>query len=211
MEKTKLICFDLDDTLIREFHSVMIPCIINNKKSEHDIIQKKEEDGLLDYIAADHLRAELLKGLSVDKLESDFFMYAKPLKNICETISMLKNNGIKCIVVTVGPVQVAKIVSEIWNMDGYYGTDYEVENGKFTGKITKYTTAEEKLNCLIDFCNKTNIVLNHCLAVGDGSTDIPLFKACGRSIALNAKVRVKAEATHWIDTDDLKDIVDLII
>lgn len=44
MEKIKLICFDLDDTLIRAFHSVMIPCIINNKKSENDIIKKKEEE-----------------------------------------------------------------------------------------------------------------------------------------------------------------------
>lgn len=141
MKKTKLICFDLDDTLIREFHSVMIPCIINNKKSEHDIIQKKEEEGLINYIAADYLRAELLEGLSVVKLKSDFFKHARPLKNIYETISVLKNIGIKCILVTVGPVQVAKIVSEVWDLDGYYGTDYEVENGKFTGKITKYITA----------------------------------------------------------------------
>lgn len=211
MQKTKLICFDLDDTLIREFHSVMIPCIINNKKTEHDIIQQKEEDGLINYKEADYLRAELLEGLSVAKLKSDFLKYARPLQNICETISILKNFGIKCIVITVGPVQVAKIVSEIWNLDGYYGTDYEVENGKFTGKITKYITSEEKLNCLIDYCSKTIIELNQCLSIGDGSTDIPVFKACGRSIALNAKEEVKAEATHWLDTDDLMDIMDLII
>jgi phosphoserine phosphatase len=211
MQKVKLICFDLDDTLIRKFHSVMIPCIINNKKAEHDIIQQKEEDGLINYIAADYLRAELLEGLSVAKLKSDFMKHARPLKNIREIISTLKNNGIQCILITVGPVQVAKIVSEFWGFDGYYGTDYEVENGQFTGKITKYITSEDKLNCLIDYCNKANIELKQCTSIGDGSTDIPVFKACGRSIAINASEGVKTEATHWLDTDDLMDLLDLII
>ena len=41
--KTKLICFDLDDTLIREVHSVMLPCILNGREEEHAIIQKQEE------------------------------------------------------------------------------------------------------------------------------------------------------------------------
>lgn len=67
------------------------------------------------------------------------------------------------------------------------------------------------MNCVLDYCNRTNIELNYCLSVGDGSTDIPVFKACGRSIAINAKEVVKAEATHWLDTDDLMDIMDLII
>lgn len=46
---TRLICFDLDDTLIRDIHSVMLPCILNGKEKEHAVIQKQEESGLLDY------------------------------------------------------------------------------------------------------------------------------------------------------------------
>ncbi|WP_367179361.1 hypothetical protein [Clostridium sp.] len=42
-EKVKLVCFDLDDTLIREIHSVMLPCILNGKENEHSLIQKQEE------------------------------------------------------------------------------------------------------------------------------------------------------------------------
>lgn len=210
MQKTKLICFDLDDTLIRKFHSVMIPCLINNKEAEHDIIQQKEENGIINYIEADYFRAELFEGLSVSKLRSDFMNYARPLRNIRETISTLKNQGIQCLVITVGPIQVAKIVSELWGFDGYYGTEYEVEKGHFTGKITKYITSEDKLNCLNDYCNKANIELLQCISIGDGATDIPVFKACGRSIAINASEHVKTEATHWLDTDDLMDILELI-
>ena len=46
--KTKLISFDLDDTLIREIHSVMLPCILNGREKEHAVIQEQEENGVLD-------------------------------------------------------------------------------------------------------------------------------------------------------------------
>lgn len=184
----------MKNNLIRKFHSVMIPCIINNKAAEHDIIQQKEEAGGLDYRAADYLRAKLFEGLSVVKLESDFLKYARPLRNIREAVAKLKSNGIQCIVVTVGPVQAAKVVSELWGFDGYYGSQYEVEKDIFTGKITKYITSENKLECLQDYCSKTEIQLQECTSVGDGATDIPVFKACGRSIAINAIESVKDEA-----------------
>lgn len=48
--QVKLVCFDLDDTLIREIHSVMLPCILNGKEYEHSKIQAKEDSGELDYI-----------------------------------------------------------------------------------------------------------------------------------------------------------------
>ncbi len=58
--QVKLVCFDLDDTLIREIHSIMLPCILNGKEHEHSVIQLKEDKGELDYITADLLREKLL-------------------------------------------------------------------------------------------------------------------------------------------------------
>lgn len=210
MNTPKLVCFDLDDTLIREKHSVMIPCIINGKEVEHDVIQKREEANEMDYKAADYLRAELLKGLKESDIMARFLEIAKPLKNIKETINRLQLQGAKCIVITVGPVQVAKVVSKLYGFDAYYGSDYEVINGEFTGKINKYVSSEEKINCLMDYCHIENIEAKDCVAIGDGATDIPLFKYCGKSIAINSAERIKKEATSWIETDDLLDLIRLI-
>ena len=41
----KLVCFDLDDTLISEIHSVMLLCVLNGKGQEHAHIQLQEEKG----------------------------------------------------------------------------------------------------------------------------------------------------------------------
>ena len=209
--RAKLICFDLDDTLIRGIHSVMLPCILNGKEKEHSIIQEKEELKEIDYISADYHRAELLTGLDEDKISNCFLEIVKPLANIPETIKSLHKDDIKCIVITVGPVQVAKVVSDIWGFDGYYGSQYEVINGKFTGKILKYIRAENKVNCLDDYCQKNNFMASECIAVGDGATDIPVFEYCGKSIAINASEKVKNKATYSVDTNNLLEILKFIL
>lgn len=114
MKNTKLVCFDLDDTLIREIHSVMLPCILNGKEKEHSLIQEREEKGLINYKEADYLRVELLLGLKENKIAQCFLDFAKPLKNIKSVVDKLHEENMKCIVITVGPKQVAKVVSDIW-------------------------------------------------------------------------------------------------
>jgi len=207
VKNLKLVCFDLDDTLIREIHSVMLPCILNGKEKEHSLIQEQEEKGLLDYISADYLRSELLLGLEERKIAQSFLEIAKPLKNIKSVVDALHEQNIKCIVITVGPKQVAKVVCDIWGFDYYYGSDYEVVEGVFTGKILNYIGAEQKIECLQDFCSNNSIKPEECIAVGDGSTDIPIFQYCGGSIAINSSPKVKESAMYVVDTDDLTDIL----
>lgn len=190
MSKLKLVCFDLDDTLIREIHSVMLPCILNGKEIEHSFIQEQEEKGLINYKSADYHRAELLVGLEESKISQSFLDIAKPLKNIKSVVEALHEQNIKCIVVTVGPKQVAQVVCSIWGFDNYYGSDYEVIKGVFTGRILDYIGAEQKIECLQDFCKRNSINPHECISVGDGSTDIPIFKYCGKSIAINSSLKV---------------------
>ncbi|WP_346930567.1 HAD family phosphatase [Clostridium sp.] len=211
MTKLKLVCFDLDDTLIREIHSVMLPCILNGKEKEHSFIQEQEEKGLLDYRAADYLRSELLLGLEECKIAQSFLEIAKPLKNIKSVVEALHEQNIKCIVITVGPKQVAKVVCDIWGFDDYYGSDYEVIEGVFTGKILNYIGAEQKIECLQDFCSNNGIKPEECIAVGDGLTDIPIFQYCGKSIAINSSPKVKKKAMYVVDTDDLTDTLKYIL
>lgn len=211
MAKTKLVSFDLDDTLIRGIHSVMMPCILNNKEKEHAVIQAREENGDINYMEADYLRAKLLLGLDEGKIELFFLHLFKPLKNIKETVKELHKNNMKCIIVTVGPKQVAQAACKIWGFDDCYGSDYEVVEGKFTGNISDYISADEKVACLEDYCKMQTIKPQETVAVGDGSTDIPMFNYCGKSIAINASPHVKNSASHFIDTDDLMDILQYIL
>lgn len=210
MKNTKLVCFDLDDTLIQEIHSVMLPCILNGKEKEHALIQEREEKELINYKEADYLRAELLLGLKESKIAQCFLDFVKPLKNIKSVVDRLHQENMKCIVITVGPKQVAKVVCDIWGFDDYYGSDYEVVHGEFTGAIVNYIGAEEKIQCLKNYCEKNDINPEECVAVGDGSTDIPMFHYCGKSIAINSSSKVRENAMYAVDTEDLLDILKYI-
>ena len=128
----------------------------------------------------------MLTGLEEEIISLNFCKLVKPLANISETIQTLHAREIECIVVTVGPIQVAKVASDIWGFDGFYGSGYEVLDGRFTGRIHEFLKAEDKIDCVREYCQKHNLASSRCLAVGDGSTDIPVFEFCGRSIAINA-------------------------
>ena len=98
--------------------------------------------------------------------KADFLEIARPLKGIRETVDYLHKLRIKCILITVGPVQVAKAVSDIYGFYGYYGSNYEVIDGKFTGQISDYIKAENKVNCVMIFAKRTILDLLNVLQLG---------------------------------------------
>ncbi len=46
---TKLVCFDLDDTIVREIDSVSLLCMLNDKMDEHAKIDALEKNGTLNW------------------------------------------------------------------------------------------------------------------------------------------------------------------
>jgi len=211
MSDTSLICFDLDDTLIRQIHSVMYLSVLNNKLEELIEIEKREANGEFTWIEADYYKAKCAKGLDIDKVATEFNRVLRPMRHVAQVIATLEARGFKCLLITAGPKQVAQVASELWGFDGYYGSDYEVVDGKFTGEILHHIGDQGKIICLEAYCNQTKIDADHCIAVGDGASDIPLFEVCGGSIAINYSEATIGKASYYIKTDDLSDILDLSI
>ena len=58
-----------------------------------------------------------------------------------------------------------------------------------------------------DLGDTLNINHEECIAVGSGTTDIPMFNFCSKSIAINAAEKVKEHANYAVNTDDLMDIL----
>ncbi|MFB6960343.1 hypothetical protein ACFCYB_25815 [Streptomyces sp. NPDC056309] len=52
--------------------------------------------------------------------------------------------------------------------------------------------------------------LHEVAVVGDSRSGVPLFRAAGKSVALNATADARAVADHVIDTEDLRDILPLL-
>lgn len=206
----KLACFDLDDTLTRELNSVMFLCMLNGKLGEAEVIEAEENAGRIHWIDADYEKAKLFQGLTTANLRESYLRAMRPLRNIRSTVRVLNGRGIRAIVITAGPRQIADIARDHWGMDAAYGSDYEVKEGAFTGKILHHLGDTGKVACLAHYCEANNLSPVECVAVGDGYTDLPLFDYCGKSIALNASADTAKRATHAVMTDDLADILPFI-
>ncbi|MDR1194303.1 MAG: HAD family phosphatase [Peptococcaceae bacterium] len=206
IKKTKLVCFDLDGTLTKDIHSVMFLCILNMNLEKLLEIERQEASGKLHWIEADYQKAKLIKGLAESEIKIGFDKILQPLKNITPVVDALRQNDIQSIVVTAGPIQVARAAKEKWGLDGFYGSDYEVINGIFTGRILSHMGDTGKIACLKDYCERNKIESTGCVAVGDGISDISLFEYCQTSIAINYSPAVAGKATYYLNTNDLFDI-----
>lgn len=206
----KIVCFDMDGTLILNTNSVEYLCTINNKKTQFDTIDREGIEKGLSWIETDYIKAKLMGMLSVEKINHLFDKYIVFIEGIQETVDYLKGKGFKVILVTSGPVVIAEIVAKRFGFDMYFGSEYQVKDGFMTGKIVKHTGNCGKLSCLSEYCKEIGSSYDNCIAIGDGFSDIDLFEKCGKSIAINYEQCVEGKAGCYIKTNDLKDIIKFI-
>lgn len=206
----KAVCFDMDGTLIRRTDSVRYLCTLNGKADELVRIEALECDGSISWIAADHLKARLVKGLPVADVKDKFRQSVGLIGNIERVTAYLRERGIRSVLITAGPIQVARILGERFDFDGVYGSLYEVRAQKFTGKISRHLGEHGKVKCLEEFCGKNGISLDQCVAIGDSESDIEVFERCRYSIAINYSEAVAGEASEHIVTDDLSDVCPIL-
>lgn len=206
----KLFCFDMDGTLIRNTNSVKYLCEINNNLDKLLEIEEREYKKEFSWIEADYLKCKYIKGLNIEKVADCFERNIKFIENIDYVIKHIKEQGMKCILVTAGPIQVANIVGNMFGFDKVYGSNYEVKDNVFTGKIIEHLGEGAKSKSLQSFCDEENIGISESIAVGDGDSDLGVFSKCGKSIAINYTDSLIGKADVYLRTDDLKDLLPLI-
>jgi len=126
------------------------------------------------------------------------------IKNIRETIEKLQGHRIRVVLLTDNPDFLCAYLIERFGFEGYVGSKVGIKDGIVTGEIEPLP---DKRLGLRKYCAWLSIPLSRCAHVGDWINDIPVFRTVRYSVALNAKVeRVKASASHHMETDDLLDV-----
>lgn len=208
---TKVVCFDMDGTLITNTNSVKYLCSLSEKENALERIEAQEQNNEITWIEADYLKATLVKGLEVKKIKKHFKKNIKIINNLDNVLSVLKNKGFKRILITAGPLQVAKVLNDFYEFDAIFGSDYETNNGEFTGKIINHLGDHGKLKSLTHYCEKNNIDFTDVIAVGDSASDIKVFEKSGFSIAINYSDDLLGKADQYLRTNDLNKLLKFII
>ena len=162
--------------------------------------------------------AKLLKGASARKL-LEIFRNIPLQEHVEDTLTVLKNKGIKTAIVTNSYQFLADDLKDRLGIDYAFANNLIIKKDIVTGEIIINNKTKKKCDngkiysickghILDHLCNTLNIDPKEVIAVGDGMIDVGMIKKAGLGIAFNAPKEVQKHAD--IITNDLKCILSYI-
>lgn len=203
--KYKLICFDLDGTIIDD-----VVFIWDTIHDHYNIPKSKRQEAVEDFVSgkisyqqwANH-DCKLLMAVGATKQGLlDSLKRMKLMKGAMETLEDLKNSGMKLALIS-GGIDFAldhmipsnkEIFDDIFI--NYFIFDKKGKLIRING--TKYD-CEHKATALKEIAKREKIKLSECVFIGDNHNDAHAAKAAGLSIAFNSK------------SEQLNEICDIVI
>jgi phosphoserine phosphatase len=133
------------------------------------------------------------------------------IAGVNETLTWLKDRRLVPIVATVTMSLAAEYLCDRFGFAAGSGCELaETADGMLLGKIARHFSAEDKPIFVQRVAQEHGLGLEDVLAIGDSTSDLPLFRSVGFSIALNASADARAFADVEVDTDDLRHLIPMI-
>jgi phosphoserine phosphatase len=205
----RLACFDLDGTLVVGT-SVSQHLADRFGHSEKMVkLEKQYASGEISNSVVASEQAHGYRGVAladvVAKLDD-----IPCISGIDSTIAALRKRGIESLLCTVTWSFAAEEFRRRHGFTAVSGTEIELDGEVLTGDVKRYFDEWDKVEFVRTYCRANGIELCRCIAVGDSRSDVPLFGEAGFSVALNATPQAREVASVALDTDDLRDILDVI-
>ena len=202
----RLICFDMDSTLIETEVIDELADRAGVGKEVREITESAMR-GEIDFRESFTRRVALLKGLDVSVMK-DIAESLPMTEGIERLMKTLKTVGFKIAILSGGFTYFGEYLKRKFGIDYVYANELEVVDGKLTGRyIGDIVDGKRKAELLRLLAQIENVNIAQTIAVGDGANDIPMLNTAGLGIAFHAKPKVKANAKQSISTIGLDGIL----
>ncbi len=202
----RLICFDMDSTLIQ---TEVIDELARRAGvgDEVSAITASAMRGEIDFRQSFLKRISLLKGL--DECVMKEIAENLPITDGAERLfKTLKRYGYRTAILSGGFTYFGNYLKNKLDIDYVFANELEIVNGKLTGNnVGDIVDGARKAEILKLLAFKEDIHLEQVIAVGDGSNDLPMLQLAGLGIAFHAKPKVKESAQHSISAGGLDSIL----
>ena len=214
MPKYRLVCFDLDGTLIDNvtFSWQVFHDYFQTDRHRREDAKKKFFEGKITYMQWAEHDISLWKEKNAKK--DDFF---KALKNLrlmegaMETLHELKKSGLKLAIIS-GSLNVVleKFIPNYKDFfdDVFLSRIYFDQDGSISKVEATEFDMDAKALALKKIAERENISLKECVFIGDYLNDIKIMQEAGLGIAFNCDYgEVKKAANVVIEKKDLREIL----
>lgn len=202
----RLICFDMDSTLIETevIDELAIRAGVGDRVKE---ITERAMRGEIDFCESFKERVALLKGLD-ESVMRDIAENLPITEGVERMIQVLKRTGYKTAILSGGFTYFGNYLKQKFGFDYVYANELEIVDGKLTGRhLGDIVDGKRKAELLKIIAQVENINIAQTIAVGDGANDLPMLSTAGLGIAFHAKPKVKATARQSISTIGLDGIL----
>ena len=218
MQKYKLVCFDVDGTLIDNltFSWQIFHDYFQTNRHKREDAKKKFFNGEITY----RQWAEHDIGLWRERnaKREDFFKAIRHLKlmeGAIETLKELKKSGLKLAIISGSlNILLEKFIpnyEEIFD-DVFLSRIYFDEKGNISKVDATEFDMDGKAIALRKIAERENISLKECVFVGDYLNDLKIIKEAGLGIAFNCNYdKVRKAADVVIEKKDLREILRYIL
>lgn len=211
----RLIAFDMDSTLIT------IECIdevadLTGKKAEVAAITEATMRGeITDFKDSLRQRVSKLAGITEADLQRVLAERLHLTPGARTLVQAAQQAGLKVLLVSGGFTFFAEHVRGLLDIDFVRANVLEMRDGKLTGGLVPQPwgdicDGEEKRRTLLEVASLIGATPQQCIAVGDGSNDIPMMQAAGLSVAYHAKPRVRAQACVCLNEGGLDRLLEVL-
>jgi len=205
----RLVCFDMDSTLIQTEVIVELARYANAEAQVSEITEAAMR-GEIDFKESFRQRIALLKGIDEGVLH-EIARNLPITEGAQRLINNLKRYGYKTAILSGGFTYFGRYLQTLLGIDYVYANELEIENGRLTGNyIGEIVDGQMKAELLKKLAFKEDIHLEQVIAVGDGANDLPMINIAGLGIAYHAKPIVRENAGHAISTVGLDSILYLV-
>lgn len=200
---TKLHIFDLDGTLLRSTASIEISKVSGNMALAEEI----EKNWLLGQIT--NLQFwQLCRPIWADTTEADIdhaFLHAPWIVAVEHVLDDIERNGERSVVISQSPEFFVKRLKS-WGAHAAYGNGIEIGIEPTESMLLG---ADDKVTIVKDLLEQYSLGENDCVAYGDSTSDIPLFRWLPHTVAMNASPEVRHLAAAHYDGLDLREAYEI--
>ena len=218
MPKYKLVCFDVDGTLIDNvtFSWQIFHDYFQTDSHRREDAKKKFLSGEITYLQwAEH---DINLWQEANARKEDFLKaigHLRLMNGAIETLNELKRKGLKLAVIS-GSLNIIleKFIpnyNEFFD-DVFLNRIYFDENGLISGVEATEFDIDAKALALKKIAEKEKIKMEECVFIGDYLNDLKIIKEAGLGIAFNCRYEeLKKAADIVIEKKDLREVLKFIL